>query len=55
VTVTVRATHPLDAVADVSRCVDQALLATGLFEVFDVTGRMLRVAPPERAGMIDES
>ena len=30
-----------------------ALLGTGLFEMFDATGRVLRVAPLERAAAID--
>ena len=32
---------------------DRALLGTGLFEVFDATGRVLPVAPLERAAAID--
>jgi hypothetical protein len=32
---------------------DGALLVTGLFEMFDASGRVLRVAPLERAGAVD--
>jgi hypothetical protein len=54
VTVILRADHSLDAIAEVSNLVDQALLGTGLFEVFDATGRALRVAPLEQANPIDD-
>ena len=53
-TATVRADHPLDAIADVSSRVDRALLGTGLFDAFDATGRALRVAPLEHASAIDD-
>jgi hypothetical protein len=49
VTATLRADSPLEAIANLTRCVDQALFGTGLFEEFDATGRTLHVAP--EAGM----
>jgi hypothetical protein len=45
VSMTLRKDNPLDAISTVSRHLDQALLATGLFEKFDVTGRELHVRP----------
>jgi hypothetical protein len=54
VTATVRADRSLDAIADVSSRVDRALLGTGLFEAFDATGRVLRVAPLEDVSVIDD-
>ena len=40
-----RADHPVDAITRVSRCLDRALLATGLLEKCDSTGRVLHVRP----------
>jgi hypothetical protein len=53
VVATLRADSPLGAMSKLSTVLDQALLATGLFEVFDATGRVLRVAPLELATAID--
>ncbi len=44
------ADNAVEAGADLSRSVDDALADTGLFEEFDVTGRELRVAPLEHRG-----
>lgn len=54
VTAVLRADHSLYAIAELSGRVDQALLDTGLFEVFDATGRALRVAALEQSNAIDE-
>ncbi|HEY2639951.1 MAG TPA: hypothetical protein VGI66_08715 [Streptosporangiaceae bacterium] len=40
------------ALAVVDEALEQALITTGLFEDFDVTGKVLRVAPQERADRI---
>jgi hypothetical protein len=52
VSATLRSDNPLEAVGRLSTVLDRALLGTGLFEMFDVTGRVLRVAPLEWAGVI---
>jgi hypothetical protein len=41
----VRAATAVDAVAELDRSVDAALLRTGLFEQFDVSGKSLDVRP----------
>jgi hypothetical protein len=46
---TVRGSSPVDAVGRLDRSLNQSLMATGLFEEFDVTGKVLRVAPLELA------
>lgn len=43
----VDARKPLAAISQLDAAVDDALLATGLFEEFDVTGKMLSAAPLE--------
>ena len=53
VNASLRANNALEAVADLSRSLDDALADTGLFEVFDVTGRELRVTPLEQRGSHD--
>jgi hypothetical protein len=53
VAATLRADDPVEAVGRLSTVLDGALLITGLFEMFDATGRVLRVAPLERAGAVD--
>jgi uncharacterized membrane protein len=53
VAATLRAEDPVEAVGRLSTVLDGALLITGLFELFDATGRVLRVAPLERAGTVD--
>jgi hypothetical protein len=53
VAATLRADNPLEAVAELSMVLDRALLGTGLFEMFDATGRVLRVVPLEQAVAID--
>jgi hypothetical protein len=53
VSATLRADNPLEAVAELSAALDRALLGTGLFDLFDATGRVLRVAPLEQAAAID--
>jgi len=42
---TVEVTSPLAAIMRLDRALDDALMAIGLFEEFDVTGKMLRAAP----------
>ena len=39
------ATTPLAAMARLDKALDDALMASGLFEDFDVTGKVLHVAP----------
>jgi hypothetical protein len=46
---TVRADNPREALSELDEALDDALMATGLFEEFDVTGKVLRVAPLDRA------
>lgn len=41
------ATTPLAAMARLDKAVDDALTVTGLFEEFDVTGKVLHAAPAE--------
>jgi hypothetical protein len=48
----VRGDSPVDAVTRVEALLDRSLLATGLFEEFDVTGKVLHVAPLERTERI---
>lgn len=57
VRVTVRDSSPIKALARLDTSLDQALLAAGLFEEFDVTGKTLfatpdreRPDPPQRGG-----
>ncbi|HEY4466027.1 MAG TPA: hypothetical protein VGN41_25425, partial [Streptosporangiaceae bacterium] len=42
---TVRAGNPREALSQLDEALDDALMATGLFEEFDVTGKVLRVGP----------
>jgi len=42
---TLTATTPLAAMARIDRALDDVLMASGLFEEFDVTGKVLHVAP----------
>lgn len=49
VSATLDATSPRAALAVADEALDRALMATGLFEEFDVTGKVLRVAPLQRA------
>lgn len=49
---TVRANSPVDAVTRLDTSLNQWLIKTGLFEGFDVTGKVLRVAPLELAERI---
>jgi hypothetical protein len=49
VSVTLVADRPLAAITRLDRALDDSLSATGLWEEFDVTGRVLRVAPTDRA------
>jgi hypothetical protein len=46
---TVRADNPREALSEVDEALDDALMATGLFEEFDVTGKVLHVSPLDRA------
>jgi hypothetical protein len=48
VSATVRADNPREALSELDEALDDALMATGLFEEFDVTGKVLRVAPLDR-------
>jgi hypothetical protein len=50
VTSAVRATNPMDALAGLNAALDRALLSTGLFEEFDVSGKVLYAGPAELAG-----
>jgi hypothetical protein len=43
------AANPRAALSLVDEALDRALMTTGLFEEFDVTGKVLRVAPLEQA------
>ena len=43
------AMRPLAAMARLDRAIDDALLASGLSEEFDVTGKVLHVAPLDHA------
>ena len=45
VAATVRAARPLAALMQLDGALDDALMATGLFEEFDVTGKTLHAAP----------
>ncbi|MGH3502832.1 MAG: hypothetical protein ACRDQA_18350 [Nocardioidaceae bacterium] len=45
VAVALRADTPLGALTRLSTVLDDSLLATGLFEEFDVTGKTMRVSP----------
>ncbi len=46
---TTRADNPLEAVTWLDGAVDRTLMGTGLFEEFDVSGKVLRVAPEDPA------
>lgn len=46
------ASKPSAALGAAEEALDQALMSTGLFEQFDVTGKVIRVAPLEHAGRI---
>ena len=46
---TLTATTPLAAMARLDRALDDALMASGLFEESDVTGKVLHVAPLDHA------
>jgi hypothetical protein len=46
------ANKPSTALGTVEEALDQALMSTGLFEEFDVTGKVIRVAPLEHADRI---
>jgi hypothetical protein len=48
VSASVSAARPLAALSMVDEALNRALMTTGLFEGFDVTGKMLRVAPSQR-------
>lgn len=48
----VRGTSPVDALTRLDTSLDQSLMATGLFEEFDATGKVLRAAPSELAERI---
>jgi hypothetical protein len=52
---TVRGPTPVDAVTRLDASLNQSLMATGLFEEFDVTGKVLRIAPLELAERIARS
>jgi hypothetical protein len=44
---TVRASNPVDAVTRLDTALNQSLMATGLHEEFDATGKSMRVVPLE--------
>lgn len=46
------ANRPSAALGTVEQALDLALMSTGLFEEFDVTGKVIRVAPLEHADRI---
>jgi hypothetical protein len=54
VSATVDAANPRAALALVDEALDRALMTTGLFEEFDVTGKVLRVAPLQQANRIHQ-
>ena len=54
VSATVDAANPRAALALVDEALDRALMTTGLFEEFDVTGKVLRVAPLQQADRIHQ-
>jgi len=54
VSATVDAANPRGALALVDEALDRALMTTGLFEEFDVTGKVLRVAPLQQANRIHQ-
>ena len=54
VSATVDAVNPRAALALVDEALDRALMTTGLFEEFDVTGKVLRAAPLQRANRIHQ-
>ena len=54
VSATVDAANLLAALALVDEALDRALMTTGLFEEFDVTGKVLRVAPLQHADRIHQ-
>jgi hypothetical protein len=49
VAATVRAENPLNAITNLDATLNDALITTGQFEEFDVTGRVLHVSPLESA------
>ena len=49
-----RGTDPLAAITQLDAALDRSLIATGLFEEFDVSGRVLRVAPWESSERLHE-
>jgi hypothetical protein len=52
--VTLRAANPVDLLGRLNGAVDRSLIATGLFEEFDVTGKVIRIAPLELADRLGE-
>ncbi len=54
VSATVDAASPRAALALVDEALDRALMTTGLFEEFDVTGKVLHVAPLQQADRIHQ-
>jgi hypothetical protein len=54
VSATVNAANPRAALAVVDEALDCALMTTCLFEEFDVTGKVLRVAPLQQADRIHQ-
>lgn len=49
----ITATTPLAAMTQLDKAVDDGLAEIGLFEEFDVTGKVLRAAPAESLGAPD--
>lgn len=54
ISATVNAANSRAALALVDDALDRALMMTGLFEEFDVTGKVLRVAPVQQAQRIHQ-
>jgi hypothetical protein len=54
VSATVDAANPRAALALVDEALDRALMTTGLFDEFDVTGKVLPVAPLQQADRFHE-
>jgi hypothetical protein len=50
VTSAVGAPNPLEALTGLNAALDRALLVTGLFEEFDVSGKVIYAGPAELAG-----
>jgi hypothetical protein len=55
ISVTLTADRPLAAITRLDGALDDSLIAAGLFEEFDVTGRVLQVTPVDHAWRVPAS